>query len=393
MTTKTTLYQYLTDILGEAFLQTMYMIIVPTIIATILGFILAIILVLTKPKGLKPNKYVYSVVGFVVNIVRSFPFIILLVAVIPFTRFLIGTSIGETAAIVPITIGAAPFIARIIENALNEVDEGLIEEVKIPMLDRGIYFGDGIYEATFSIGNKIFALDDHLDRLYSSASLLDINLPFTRTEIINILEELNSKVDSKVKFIYWQVTRGTAPRKHIYNKEIKGNLYITITPFAEVKDYEKKLKLITVEDTRFLHCNIKTLNLIPNVMASQKADEAGCDEAVFHRGDIVTEASHSNVHIIKDGVFKTHPTDNYILPGISRKHIIEICKNNNIKVDETAFTVKEMMEADEVLVTSSSKLIVPACEIDGIKVGGKAPNIVKLLQDEYYKKVDLETSL
>ena len=108
----------------------MYMIIVPTIIATILGFILAIILVLTKPKGLKPNKYVYSVVGFVVNIVRSFPFIILLVALIPFTRFLIGTSIGETAAIVPITIGAAPFIARIIENALNEVDEGLIEAAK-----------------------------------------------------------------------------------------------------------------------------------------------------------------------------------------------------------------------------------------------------------------------
>ena len=130
MTNKTTLHQYLTEILGDAFLQTMYMIIVPTIIATILGFILAIILVLTKPKGLKPNKYVYSVVGFVVNIVRSFPFIILLVALIPFTRFLIGTSIGETAAIVPITIGAAPFIARIIENALNEVDEGLIEAAK-----------------------------------------------------------------------------------------------------------------------------------------------------------------------------------------------------------------------------------------------------------------------
>ena len=130
MTNKTTLHQYLTEILGDAILQTMYMIIVPTIIATILGFILAIILVLTKPKGLKPNKYVYSVVGFVVNIVRSFPFIILLVALIPFTRFLIGTSIGETAAIVPITIGAAPFIARIIENALNEVDEGLIEAAK-----------------------------------------------------------------------------------------------------------------------------------------------------------------------------------------------------------------------------------------------------------------------
>ena len=127
MTNNTSLYEYLTEILGEAFLETMYMIIVPTVIATILGFILAIILVLTKPKGLKPNKYVYSVVGFVVNIVRSFPFIILLVALIPFTRLLVGTSIGETAAIVPITIGAAPFIARIIETALNEVDEGLIE--------------------------------------------------------------------------------------------------------------------------------------------------------------------------------------------------------------------------------------------------------------------------
>ena len=126
MTNNTSLYEYLTEILGEAFLETMYMIIVPTVIATILGFILAIILVLTKPKGLKPNKTVYSVVGFVVNIVRSFPFIILLVALIPFTRLIVGTSIGETAAIVPITIGAAPFIARIIETALNEVDEGLI---------------------------------------------------------------------------------------------------------------------------------------------------------------------------------------------------------------------------------------------------------------------------
>lgn len=270
---------------------------------------------------------------------------------------------------------------------------GLIEEVKIPMLDRGMYFGDGVYEATFAINNKIFALEDHLDRLYSSAALLDINIPNTRKEISDLLEELTSKVDSKVKFIYWQITRGTAPRKHIYPKGIKGNLYITITPFSDVRVSDKKLKLITVEDTRFLHCNIKTLNLVPNIMASQKAEEAGCDEAIFHRGDIVTEASHSNVHIIKNGVFKTHPTNNLILPGISRKHIIDICIENNIKVDETPFTVKEMMEADEVLVTSSSKLIVPASEIDGVPVGGKASSMVKLLQNEYFKKVDLETNL
>ena len=127
---KTSLYTYLTEILGEALLQTLYMIIVPTIAATFLGFIMAIILVVTKPKGIKPNKTIYSILGFIVNMVRSFPFIILLIALIPFTRLIVGTSIGETAAIVPITISAAPFIARVIETALNEVDEGLIEAAK-----------------------------------------------------------------------------------------------------------------------------------------------------------------------------------------------------------------------------------------------------------------------
>lgn len=127
---KTSLYTYLTEILGEALFQTLYMIVVPTIVATFLGFIIAIILVVSKPKGLKPNKIVYNILGFIVNMVRSFPFIILLIALIPFTRFIVGTSIGETAAIVPITIGAAPFIARVIETALNEVDEGLIEAAK-----------------------------------------------------------------------------------------------------------------------------------------------------------------------------------------------------------------------------------------------------------------------
>lgn len=127
---KTSLYTYLTEILGEALLQTLYMVIISTILATILGFIMAIVLVVTKPRGLKPNSLVYNVLGFIVNTIRSFPFIILLIALIPFTRLIVGTGIGENAAIVPITIGAGPFIARIIENALNEVDEGLIEAAK-----------------------------------------------------------------------------------------------------------------------------------------------------------------------------------------------------------------------------------------------------------------------
>ncbi|MGL5346666.1 MAG: methionine ABC transporter permease [Peptostreptococcaceae bacterium] len=126
----TSLSEYLNNILLEALGETLYMIILPTIFATIIGFILAIILVVTKPDGLKPNKSINSVLGFIVNTIRSFPFLILMVALIPFTRLVVGTSIGATAAIVPITIGAAPFIARIIEGALNEVDKGLIEAAK-----------------------------------------------------------------------------------------------------------------------------------------------------------------------------------------------------------------------------------------------------------------------
>ncbi|WP_180946855.1 methionine ABC transporter permease [Peptostreptococcus faecalis] len=144
--------EYITILFPEAFIQTLYMIFVPTIIATFLGFIIAIILVLTKEDGLKPNKNVNRILGLIVNIVRSFPFMILIVAMIPITRLIVGTSIGDTAAIVPITIGSAPFIARLIESALNEVDKGLIEAAKsFGATDRQIIFKVMIKEATPSI--------------------------------------------------------------------------------------------------------------------------------------------------------------------------------------------------------------------------------------------------
>lgn len=126
----TSLSEYINNILLKALLQTMYMIIVPTIIATVVGTIVAIILVVTKQDGLKPNKTIYKILDFIVNTLRSFPFMILIVALIPITRLIVGTSIGENAAVVPITIGSAPFIARIIESALNEVDKGLVEAAK-----------------------------------------------------------------------------------------------------------------------------------------------------------------------------------------------------------------------------------------------------------------------
>lgn len=143
---------YMTTLFMPALLQTVYMLFVPTILATLIGFVIAVVLVITKSDGLKPNKSVYSVLGLVVNMVRSFPFIILLISIIPLTRLIVGTSIGETAALVPITIGSAPFIARLIESSLNEVDPGLIEAAKsFGATKRQIIFKVILKEATPSI--------------------------------------------------------------------------------------------------------------------------------------------------------------------------------------------------------------------------------------------------
>lgn len=266
-----------------------------------------------------------------------------------------------------------------------------IDEMMVPMNDRASYFGDGVYEATMVRNYKIFALEDHLERLYNSAGLVQIEIPYTKKELGDILSDLVKKLDSPDQMLYWQITRGTAPRNHIFPNGVKANLWVTLKPM-KIRDQSKILKLTTMEDTRFFHCNIKTLNLMPNCIAADRAERMGCDESVYHRGDIVTECAHSNISIIKDGVFITHPTDHFILPGITRKHIIQICKEHNIPVDETPFTLQQLMDADEVLVSSSTQLCRAAGSMDGTPIGGKNPELVKLIQDAYMEKFIKETN-
>lgn len=269
----------------------------------------------------------------------------------------------------------------------------LLEEMTVPMLDRVCYFGDGVYDATYSRNHIIFALDEHIERFYNSAGLLGIKIAQSKEQLKEILKEMVKKVDCGEQFVYWQVTRGTAMRNHAFpGDEVPANLWIMLKPL-NIKDMSKKLKLITLEDTRFLHCNIKTLNLLPSVIAAQKTEEAGCQEAVFHRGDRVTECAHSNVSILKNGILKTAPTDNLILPGIARAHLIKMCKVFNIPVDETPFTLKELMEADEVIVTSSGQFCMTTCEINGQPVGGKAVELVKKLQDALLNEFLEETKV
>lgn len=265
---------------------------------------------------------------------------------------------------------------------------GELEDMSIPMNDRVCWFGDGVYDAGPCRNYKIFAIDEHIDRFFNSAGLLKIKMPVTKEELKALLHDMVLKMDTGDLFVYYQVTRGTGIRNHAFTEGI-GNLWISLTP-AEISDGIAPIRMITTEDTRFFHCNIKTLNLIPSVMAAQRAKEAGCQESVFYRpGGRVTECAHSNVHIIQDGMLRTAPTDNLILPGIARAHLIRMCKKLEIPVNETAFTLDDLYQAEEVLVTSSSNLCLHASEIDGKPVGGKQPELLerirKALLDEFYE--------
>jgi D-alanine transaminase len=267
---------------------------------------------------------------------------------------------------------------------------GLIQDMMVPMNDRVSYFGDGVYDATYAKNQVPFALMDHIDRFYRSASLIEIPLSMSKEEMAALLTDLTKKVDDNETMVYWQVTRGTGMRGHAYSGASTGpNFWVTVR-HNPMRDIYAKYKLITLEDTRFFHCNIKTLNLLPAVIASQRAQEAKCDEAVFHRGEMVTECAHSNIHILKDGVFRTAPLSNLILAGITRMHLIQIAKEKGIPVQEEAFTVSQMMDADEVIFTSAGALCCSVKEIDGKPVGGKAPELLKTLQDAYLARFNAE---
>ncbi len=256
----------------------------------------------------------------------------------------------------------------------------LIENMMIPMSDRVHWFGDGVYDATCARNYKIMSLNEHIDRFFRSAELLNINLGFTKKYLADLLQKLVNKLDEGDLFVYWQVTRGgKGLRSHCYNSEEKANLWITVTP-EKVTKIDKKFKLTMMEDKRYQYCNIKTLNLIPSVLAAQKAKEKGCDETVFYRGDIVTECAHSNIHILKDGKFITHPADEYILPGIARAHLIEACCALNIPVEQRPFTLAELFNADEVIVSSSGDLCNSAYELDGRVIGGRDEATLEKIQ-------------
>jgi len=250
----------------------------------------------------------------------------------------------------------------------------------VPMNDRACYFGDGIFEVIYTRHHKPYALEEHMDRLYAGAEELGIRIGKTKQEFCELIASLIQKVDADEQLVYWQVSRGTELRSHAPRSVLDANIWVTIRPM-KLRDCYTPMKTITVEDTRFLHCNMKTLNLLPTVLASIQATEAGSDEAIFHRNGYVTECAHSNISILQaDGSLKTAPADRQILAGVARAHLLAKCRLFGIPVLEEPFTLAEMKDAAEVIVTASGSLCRPVCEIDGKAVGGHAPELLEKLR-------------
>lgn len=267
-----------------------------------------------------------------------------------------------------------------------------IADMTLPMNDRAVYFGDGVYDAAYVRDGRVFALDDHIARFMRSCCMLAIRPRLQPDALRETLLDLVSRVDGAPEHtLYFQATRGTAPRAHAFPEgDAPSNLLCFVSPLRDDRP-ANELRLLTVPDTRYLHCNIKTLNLIPNVMASQRAKETGCHEAVFHRGERVTEGAHTNISILKDGVFITAPLDEFILPGVTRAHLLCLCAELGVPFQERPFTLDELRGADEVVVTSSLLRVGRAGTLDGEPVGGRDGALYALLADAYEARIARET--
>lgn len=267
------------------------------------------------------------------------------------------------------------------------------DKLKYPFEERGMQFGDGVYEVIRIYKGKYYLLKEHIDRLYRSLSEIKINFPYDKESFTNILEDLlkrnEMKVDGKV---YLQVTRGSAPREHVFPENTSPNVYAYLEPAARNLEFMKNgVSTITSPDVRWKKCHIKSLNLLPNLMAKQEAKENGCFEAILHKDGFVTECSASNAYFVKNGKIYTHPSTNEILLGCVRLAVERFAHDLNIPFIEEPYPVDKIHEADEVFLTSSTTEVMPIVKVDGkiIKNGVPGP-ITRKLQLAYAKDAGIE---
>lgn len=254
-----------------------------------------------------------------------------------------------------------------------------LSEATINVEDRGFMFADGLYEVIRYYNGKPIAMGQHVDRLQEGLDALKLKLPMPALELATLSNTLIEKNNHPDCIVYWQITRGVAHRNHSFPEPaVKPTiLLISYAASAFVEDVPTpQIKAITQPDVRWKHCQIKTIQLLPNVMARQAANEAGCDESILIRDGIVTEATARSIFIVKDGKLCTYPLDGQILDSITRQVVIELAGEQGIEVVQDPFTEAVLREADEIMAVGTNTEVAGVIELDGEPVGNGKPGEV-----------------
>lgn len=253
-----------------------------------------------------------------------------------------------------------------------------LSEARIPVLDRGFIFGDGIYEVIPLYNGKPFRGAQHLARLARSLAAIGIPNPYTESEWLAQIDRVVRANGLADQMVYMQVTRGVARRAHAFPKDVQPTVLIMTNPLvlppAEAR--EQGVACVTMEDRRWLNCQIKSVSLLGNVLAAQYAAEHGVTEAIQFRDGYLTEASSSNVWVVRNGRVAAPPKDNLILEGIRYGLMEELCAAMEIPLEARRLSREEVFGADEVLISSATKELLPVVTIDGRTVGDGKPGPV-----------------
>jgi D-alanine transaminase len=263
-----------------------------------------------------------------------------------------------------------------------------LSEAKVPVLDRGFIFGDGVYEVVPVYSKVPFRLQEHLARLERSLGAVGIRNPYTREQWRGYIGGLVERQPFEDQAVYFQVTRGVAKRDHAFPKNAEPTVFMMSNPLVPppAAQVEQGAAAITAHDNRWLRCDIKSISLIGNVLLRQLSAEADAVETILFRDGQLTEASASNVFIVKGGVIQSPPKNELILPGITYDVVVELARANTLPLEFRDITEAEVRAADELWVTSSSKEVLAVVRLDGRPVGDGRPGpvfrrIYRLYQD------------
>lgn len=250
-----------------------------------------------------------------------------------------------------------------------------LSAAKIPVLDRGFIFGDGIYEVIPAYAKRLFRLDEHLERLNNSLEATRIPNPYPESEWKKVLGQLVMKNEAEDQSVYLQVTRGVAKRDHAFPEHVVPTVFMMSSPLVVTSEemFNQGINAITLDDIRWRYCNIKAITLLPNILLRQTAVDEGAQEAILVRGGEVTEGAASNIFIVIDGHIQTPPKSARLLPGITRDLVVELANKNGLKCIEANFSDAELEAADEVWITSSMKEIMPVVRLNDEPVGNGKP--------------------